>query len=162
MGELTACYQLAQVALVGGSLVNIGGHNPIEAASLAKPVIMGPYTQSCHEVVAALNEVGALTIVAAVDNSRKNKGSKSAENLANTTLAESVIYWLTHPELAQQAGKKGQDLVNSKSDAMQKQLAMIESLLKTSQLPPQSPDPKEEEVDLDYFKVRKRGEGETQ
>ena len=162
MGELTACYQLAQVALVGGSLVNIGGHNPIEAASLAKPVIMGPYTQSCHEVVAALNEVRALTIVAAVDNSRKNKGSKSAENLANTTLAESIIYWLTHPELAQQAGKKGQDLVNSKSDAMQKQLAMIESLLKTSQLPPPSPDPKEEEVDLDYFKVRKRGEGETQ
>ena len=45
---------------------------------------------------------------------------------------------------------------------MQKQLTMIESLLKTSQLPPPSLDPKQEEVDLDYFKVRKRGEGETQ
>ena len=60
MGELMIWYQLANVALVGGSLVDIGGHNPVEPASVATPVIMGRYTQSCQSVVDKLAEVGAL------------------------------------------------------------------------------------------------------
>ena len=164
MGELTSCYQLSDVALVGGSLVNIGGHNPIEAASLAKPIIMGPYTQSCHEVVAALNDVGALKVVNAVDGDRNNKASKGADNThatPNATLADSVAEWLTYPEQAKLAGQKGQQLVTTKSNAMQQQLAMIESLLKANQMTNKEVDPRDEEVDLDHFKVRRRGEDEA-
>ena len=59
MGELMRWYSVADVALVGGSLVDgIGGHNPIEPASLAKPILMGEYTASCDELVQALSEVG--------------------------------------------------------------------------------------------------------
>ncbi|WP_296202544.1 3-deoxy-D-manno-octulosonic acid transferase [Psychrobacter sp. UBA3962] len=164
MGELTACYQLADVALVGGSLVNIGGHNPIEAASLAKPVIMGPYTQSCHEVVAALNEVGALKVVNAVNSTQKDKVSKISGNasaMPNASLLDSVIQWLTYPEQAKQAGQQGQKLVATKSNAMQQQLQMIEGLLTATKMANQAPDPKDDEVDLDHFKVRKRGEDEA-
>ena len=60
MGELMTWYKLADVALVGGSLVDIGGHNPVEPASVATPIIMGHYTQSCQSVVDKLSEVGAL------------------------------------------------------------------------------------------------------
>lgn len=60
MGELMTWYALADVALVGGSLVDVGGHNPVEPASVATPVIMGCYTQSCQSVVDKLSEVGAL------------------------------------------------------------------------------------------------------
>jgi len=42
MGLLRALYGLAQVAFVGGSLVDVGGHNPIEAAVAKLPVLMGP------------------------------------------------------------------------------------------------------------------------
>ena len=94
---------------------------------------MGPYTQSCHEVVAALNDVGALKVVNAVDGDRNNKASKGADNThatpnttSNGTLADSVAEWLTYPEQAKLAGQKGQQLVTTKSNAMQQQLAMIE------------------------------------
>lgn len=164
MGELTACYQLSDVALVGGSLVNIGGHNPIEAASLAKPIIMGPYTQSCHEVVAALNEVGALKVVNLANSAQKDKASKISGNagaISNASLLNSVIQWLTYPEQAKQAGQHGQKLVATKSNAMQQQLQMIEGLLTATRMAEKAPDPKEDEVDLDHFKVRKRGEDEA-
>ena len=42
MGELVLLYAASDVAFVGGSLVDIGGHNMLEAAVLAKPLIMGP------------------------------------------------------------------------------------------------------------------------
>lgn len=60
MGELMHWYALANVALVGGSLVDIGGHNPVEPSSVATPVLMGRYTQSCQSVVDKLASVGAL------------------------------------------------------------------------------------------------------
>ncbi|MCG6395462.1 3-deoxy-D-manno-octulosonic acid transferase, partial [Vibrio alginolyticus] len=44
MGELMLLYGLADIAFVGGSLVERGGHNPLEAAAHALPVLMGPHT----------------------------------------------------------------------------------------------------------------------
>ena len=60
MGELMTWYALADVALVGGSLVDVGGHNPVEPASVTTPVLMGRQTQSCQSVVDKLASVGAL------------------------------------------------------------------------------------------------------
>ena len=42
MGELMLLYGIADLAFVGGSLVERGGHNPLEAAAHAIPVLMGP------------------------------------------------------------------------------------------------------------------------
>lgn len=155
MGELISCYELSDIALVGGSLVNIGGHNPIEAASLAKPIIMGPFTQSCHEVVADLEQVGALKVVAAIDN-KAHKKSVANESSTGADLVKTVVHWLSHPEIAKQSGKLGQQLVNEKSDAMRKQLAMIESLLRAHQTSTTISSIVDEELDMDYFKVRER------
>lgn len=155
MGELKPCYDLADVAFVGGSLVNIGGHNPVEAASLAKPIVMGEYTQSCHEVVEALIDAGALQVVAAGQSKRKKKNE--SEQQANFTAI--LQHWLTHTEEAAEAGKQGQALVNEKSGAMQSQLDMVEALLMDTKMPKPKPSHREYDIGLDAFKARARDYG---
>lgn len=63
MGILSGCYQVADVAFVGGSLVDKGGHNPIESAKAGVPVLMGPYQGACGDLTHALSEAGALRTV---------------------------------------------------------------------------------------------------
>lgn len=58
MGELGLFYRLASVALVGGSLVRRGGQNPLEAARLGCPILLGPHTWNFEEPVARLLEAG--------------------------------------------------------------------------------------------------------
>lgn len=153
MGELNACYAIADVAFVGGSLVNIGGHNPIEAASLAKPIIMGPYTQSCHELVEVLHQQGALEVVEA---SETNKKRKTADDKSTASLLHTLQYWLTHSDQAKQAGQKAKELVTQKSDAMTHQLDMIEALLTEHKEPKVDASLEIEQIDLEHFKVRAR------
>jgi 3-deoxy-D-manno-octulosonic-acid transferase len=50
MGVLTDYYQLADIVFVGGSLIKHGGQNPIEPASLGKPVVFGKYMFNFTEV----------------------------------------------------------------------------------------------------------------
>ena len=42
IGLLKKLYAIAHIAFIGGSLVNCGGHNPLEAALFAKPILFGP------------------------------------------------------------------------------------------------------------------------
>ncbi|MGW7772460.1 lipid IV(A) 3-deoxy-D-manno-octulosonic acid transferase [Pseudomonas machongensis] len=60
MGELMFLYALADITFVGGSLVPTGGHNPLEPAALALPVITGPHVFNFLEISAMLREAGAL------------------------------------------------------------------------------------------------------
>jgi 3-deoxy-D-manno-octulosonic-acid transferase len=54
MGALLRYYAACDIAFVGGSLVPIGGHNVLEPAALAKPVIVGPHTFNFEEIVTQL------------------------------------------------------------------------------------------------------------
>jgi len=58
MGELAWAYATADIVFVGGSLVPIGGHNPLEPVLHKKPVLFGPYTDKIADTVRALLEVG--------------------------------------------------------------------------------------------------------
>lgn len=52
MGLLQTCYQLSDIAVVGGSFVsNVGGHNILEPCSYGVPVLFGPYMHSQPELV---------------------------------------------------------------------------------------------------------------
>lgn len=64
MGELLAFYAAADVAFVGGSLVPVGGHNLLEPAALARPVIVGPQTFNFAEVTEDLIAAGAAMRIA--------------------------------------------------------------------------------------------------
>jgi 3-deoxy-D-manno-octulosonic-acid transferase len=60
MGELLFLYALADCAFVGGSLVPNGGHNLLEPAALAKPVLSGTHLFNFLEIAALLRNAGAL------------------------------------------------------------------------------------------------------
>ncbi len=51
IGELRSMYSAADIVFVGGSLVKKGGQNPIEPASLMKPIIFGKYTFNFQDVI---------------------------------------------------------------------------------------------------------------
>jgi len=63
MGELMLLYGIADLAFVGGSLVERGGHNPLEAAAHALPVLMGPYTFNFKDICARLSQADGLITV---------------------------------------------------------------------------------------------------
>jgi 3-deoxy-D-manno-octulosonic-acid transferase len=64
IGDLASIYGLATVAFVGGSLVPKGGHNPLEPAQFAVPVMMGPSFENFRDVVESMREMDAIRIVA--------------------------------------------------------------------------------------------------
>jgi 3-deoxy-D-manno-octulosonic-acid transferase len=57
MGQMFAYYTACDVAFIGGSLLPLGGQNLIEAATVGKPVLIGPHTfnfaQSTEDAIAA-------------------------------------------------------------------------------------------------------------
>ncbi|GJL81491.1 MAG: 3-deoxy-D-manno-octulosonic acid transferase [marine bacterium B5-7] len=50
MGELPTFFAASDIAFVGGSMVDIGGHNILEACALGKPVVFGPYMHNFLEI----------------------------------------------------------------------------------------------------------------
>ncbi|NHW99717.1 lipid IV(A) 3-deoxy-D-manno-octulosonic acid transferase [Pseudomonas koreensis] len=92
MGELLFLYALADSAFVGGSLVPNGGHNLLEPAALAKPVISGPHLFNFLDIAAQLREAGALAEVddaegLAVEVQRLFELPRDAQRMAEAGLA---------------------------------------------------------------------------
>lgn len=63
IGELASLYALATVAFVGGSLVERGGHNILEAAQYGIPVLVGPHTENFRDIVNLFRDAGAVRVV---------------------------------------------------------------------------------------------------
>src|SRR5262245_25300753 len=60
VGELASLYRFASVVFVGGSLVPNGGHNILEPALHAKPIIVGPHMENFRESAREFLRRGAL------------------------------------------------------------------------------------------------------
>lgn len=58
LGELASCYAMADLAFIGGSLVPVGGHNPVEAAACGVVSCFGPHMDDFAEISAALLACG--------------------------------------------------------------------------------------------------------
>ncbi len=67
IGELAAIYRFASVVFVGGSLVPVGGHNILEAALFAKPIIVGPHMQNFREITSEFLRRNALIQIRRTD-----------------------------------------------------------------------------------------------
>ncbi len=63
MGELTLMCGASDIAFVGGSLIERGGHNPLEPAACGLPVIMGPSNYNFSDISQILQKQAALEIV---------------------------------------------------------------------------------------------------
>ncbi|MCP5162598.1 MAG: lipid IV(A) 3-deoxy-D-manno-octulosonic acid transferase [Hahellaceae bacterium] len=112
MGEMLAFYSASQIAFVGGSLVERGGHNPLEPAALGLPVIMGPHVFNFESICHALSEAGGLKFVG------------SAELLANR-----VAELIEDPDYHQSMGKQGLAVVNANRGALERVLSELDKLL---------------------------------
>ncbi|MCX5497365.1 3-deoxy-D-manno-octulosonic acid transferase [Kaistia dalseonensis] len=63
LGEIGLFYRVAPVAFIGGTLVPIGGHNPIEPAQLNAAILHGPHVHNAAEIYAALDRSGRAELV---------------------------------------------------------------------------------------------------
>jgi 3-deoxy-D-manno-octulosonic-acid transferase len=104
LGKLSDFYKKANVAIVGGSFVaGCTGHNPLEPASLGKPVIFGPNMESFSEPARALMSIGAAkmclpqdllsVLVQISENPARSRsyGQKGKKEVARRTMVGPVI-----------------------------------------------------------------------
>ncbi|MFB6421807.1 MAG: lipid IV(A) 3-deoxy-D-manno-octulosonic acid transferase [Candidatus Malihini olakiniferum] len=68
MGELMMLYGIADIAFVGGSLLECGGHNPLEPSAHAIPILMGPHTFNFKDICLKLSKAGGLITVKDTDS----------------------------------------------------------------------------------------------
>ncbi len=111
MGKLNSAYDVADIAFVGGSIADRGGHNALEPAAKKLPILMGTSTHNNPIICSKLAEAGALTIVE-----------------DESALLDQVKHWLSHPELARQAGQAGYRVLAQNSGALDKTLAVVRTI----------------------------------
>jgi len=96
MGEMAMYYAAADVALIGGSVANLGGQNLIEACAVGTPVVVGPHTFNFEEATLGAIEAGAgvrvanaaeaITAMAAItrDTARRARMSEAGVRFAQS------------------------------------------------------------------------------
>lgn len=67
MGELLLLFGVADVAFVGGSLVERGGHNMLEPAAWGLPIVTGTSDFNFREISLMLQDAGALTMCSSAE-----------------------------------------------------------------------------------------------
>ncbi len=112
MGELMLLYGIAHLAFVGGSLVERGGHNPLEAAAHAIPVLMGPHTFNFKDICARLEQASGLFTVTDA-----------------TTLAKEVSSLLTNADYRSFDGRHAVEVLYQNQGALQRLLQLLEPYL---------------------------------
>jgi len=58
LGELATFYKYGTIVFIGGSLIPVGGHNPLEPALYGKPVLFGPHMENFRDSARILEESG--------------------------------------------------------------------------------------------------------
>lgn len=112
MGELLFLYALADIAFVGGSLVPTGGHNLLEPAALAKPLLSGTHLFNFLEIAALLRSAGALE-----------------EVIDASSLATTVQRLIEQPQRAREMADAGLSVMKANQGALQRLLEGIARLI---------------------------------
>jgi 3-deoxy-D-manno-octulosonic-acid transferase len=108
MGEMLTFFGAAHCAFIGGSLIDRGGHNPLEAAALAIPVITGPSYYNFKHIFPQLIAKNACT---EVDDS--------------DALFDQLATYANSPEQAKLHGKEAFKMVQSNQGAIEKTLRCL-------------------------------------
>lgn len=115
MGELMLFYGAADIVFMGGTFVANGGHNFIEPAAWALPLLSGPSVFNFATVADMLIEAKALNIVSSVDE-----------------LAEQVAKLLEDVQLREQMGQSAQRVAMANRGALDKLISIVDSQLNSS------------------------------
>ncbi len=128
LGELASLYRIADIAFIGGTLVSTGGHNPLEPASFAVPIVVGPSMHNFRDMAQRFDDSEAWR---RVDNAQE--------------LAQLWDTWLTDPEQAQAVGHRAAKLLAENRGAVDRTLGLIEPFLAAHQAPKAKTDKTETE-----------------
>ena len=110
-GLLGRLYGGAGCAFIGGTLVPVGGHNPLEALVWGVPVVFGPHTANIREVRREILERGL-----------------GAEAAGPDALAAQMGRFLAGDDAKQEVGVRARDLFRLHRGATERALALLESL----------------------------------
>ncbi len=111
MGELRNFYAASSLVFVGGSLIERGGHNLMEAAAFSRPILTGPHTFNFRYEMMALNRARAVKTV------------KNAEELRQT-----IANWLAKPEEFISMGTRAREVLDSMAGASLRTIASLQQL----------------------------------
>ncbi|MBE9537843.1 MAG: lipid IV(A) 3-deoxy-D-manno-octulosonic acid transferase [Proteobacteria bacterium] len=115
MGELLLLLSAATVAVIGGSLVNHGGHNVLEASAWGVPVVTGPYMFNFSEISDLLVSAGAMTRLADPEE-----------------LADCLTELLASPKRRREMGEAGQQVVADNRGAKKQLLELIDTQISSA------------------------------
>jgi 3-deoxy-D-manno-octulosonic-acid transferase len=118
IGELASVYSLATVAFVGGSLVEAGGHNPLEPAQFGVPIVMGPHYANFRAITEDLRAHQAIRIATKVE------------------LAQALVYLLSNPSEAKAMGERARTVFEQQAGATARCVDAIRGLLSLSSMGP--------------------------
>lgn len=88
LGELGGFYHCAQVAFVGGSLQEVGGHNLLEPAAAGCAVVTGPHLHNFSDIARRMREAGALRIGADADAVRTHVEALLGDDAARGAMVD--------------------------------------------------------------------------
>jgi 3-deoxy-D-manno-octulosonic-acid transferase len=112
IGDLAGLYSIASYVFCGGSLVERGGHNIMEAAILGKPVFYGPSMKDFSDAAELLESAGAGFPVSGPE-----------------ALTESILYFMDHPEEYNSAGERARQIAATQQGAARKQALLVKEVL---------------------------------
>jgi 3-deoxy-D-manno-octulosonic-acid transferase len=110
MGELPMYFGAADVAFVGGSLVEVGGHNVLEPAALGLPVVFGPYMFNFEQARALLLE---------------HRAARQIEGLLQLEPAVSALFH--DPQQREAMGRAGRGVLQANRGALERLMNLIEN-----------------------------------
>lgn len=113
IGELGLFYRLAPIVFTGGSLVPMGGQNPLEAARLDCALIHGPHMDNFAGVMQSFEKHAASVTVTDAE-----------------TLAKAIDELLGDPARREEMSTRAGKVVAKGSETLQKTLTKVEELLK--------------------------------
>jgi 3-deoxy-D-manno-octulosonic-acid transferase len=112
MGELGLFYRLAGIVFMGGSLVEHGGQNPIEAVKLGAAIVHGPHVFNFADVYEALDTAG---------------GARRADD--QQAVVKQVGQLLANPESRDAMVASSAQVVEDLGGALERTLAALEPYL---------------------------------
>lgn len=108
IGELRTMYSSSDIVFIGGSLVKKGGQNPIEPASLARPIIFGRFTFNFQDVIRIFLE---------------NDAAIQVEN--KEELYSAIRFLLDNPKERKRLGINARDTITKNSGSSQRTIDLI-------------------------------------
>ena len=90
MGELLSYYSVCDIAFIGGSLIDTGGQNMLEAAAASKPILFGPSVFNFEQIAQLLLEKDAAIQVDDADDLMKTISSLLLDDPKRQKLSENA------------------------------------------------------------------------